>query len=109
MNKAIRDNQYHKNVEYNFASDELVIYPQLSRLLNQGYNFTVLQRQRSSLVPLTRTFTLACELICSNGAELLQRHDILTPEFQTLADLEHFIQHNMLGILQQRFFGCASS
>ncbi len=95
----------YREVEYLFSDDELSIYPQLSRLLHKGYNFIVLQRLRHPRVPLTRTFVLACDLICSNGTELLHRHEILTAEFHTLADLEHYIHNNMLDVLQKHFFG----
>lgn len=105
MTAYIHHKRVYKEAEYRFSGEEIKIYPQLGRLLHQGYNFIVLQRLRHPHLPLTRTFSLACEVICSNGTELLQRHEVLTPEYHSLRELEHFIQNNMLNVMHKHFFG----
>ncbi len=99
-----RDRMY-REAEYSFSGEENQLYPHLGRLLVQGYNFVVLQRCQQPRQPLQYTYLLACAVICSNGTELLHRHETLTPEFHRLKDLEQFIRHNMMNVLHRHFFG----
>lgn len=105
MNHDKPSSARYREIEYPFSTDELDNYPKLSHLMRQGYGFCVLQRLRHPRFPLTHTFILACEVLCSDGVRLMQRFDSLTPEFHTLADLDHFIQHSMLEIMHQHFIG----
>lgn len=81
--------------EYVINVEDSTKCPQLWRLINHGYRFTVLQRAREAF----KTFTLASHLIRSNGKGLLQRFHVLTPEFNSLCELERYIQDNLLDIL----------
>ncbi len=104
MTSDIQNHRMYRDSEYMFSGEENQLYPHLARLLQQGYNFVVLQR-RTRLCQASRSYVLACELICSNGTELLQRHETLTPYFDKLVDLEQFIRHNMMNVLHRHFFG----
>lgn len=105
MTNYVRKGRVYREVEYRFSDEENRIFPNLSRLLLQGYNFRVLQQWSDPLLPHQVTYLLACEVICSNGTTLLHRHEYLTPEFNTLSDLEHFVRYNMMAILHRHFFG----
>lgn len=105
MSSYFQQRRVYREIEYRFSSDDSQRYPHLGRLLLQGYNFVVLQRCPKPLQPRQLTFLLACEVICSNGTELLHRHEHLTPEFSRMEDLEHFVRHNMMAILHRHFFG----
>lgn len=105
MTTFIHRERVQREVEYLFSREEAGRYPHLGRLLHQGYNFVVLKRSCSLQKPHQRSYALACEIICSNGTELLQRRELLTPDFGDLQTLEHFTQHNMLNIMHKHFFG----
>lgn len=105
MNHSVPHSRVYREAEYRFSGEDNQIFPNLSRLLLQGYNFIVLQRCPDPLQPHQLTYLLACEVICSNGTELLHRHEHLTPEFNRLNELEHFVRHNMMAILHRHFFG----
>lgn len=94
-----------REAEYLFSAEDVRLYPHLGRLLRQGYSFVVLKCCSSVQRPEEFTYLLACEIMCSNGTELLQRREPLTPNFRDLHTLEHFTQHNMLNIMQKHFFG----
>lgn len=97
--------KHYKELEYSFSAEDWARYPQLSRLLRQGYSFTVLQRASLPQLKMPSKFALAVDLICSNGSEWLQKFDVLTPEFSSLAELEGFICENMHTMLSRRFAG----
>ncbi|MBC6906383.1 hypothetical protein DWB84_13045 [Saccharophagus sp. K07] len=105
MTSYIHSRRVYKETEYLFSAEEYNLYPHLARLLQQGYNFVVLRRCPPFRESPQYTYLLACEIICSNGTELLHRHEGLTPDFPNLADLEHFIRHNMIRVLHRHFFG----
>lgn len=105
MTIDIHSNRMEREAEYLFCGNDARSYPHLGRLLQQGYNFIVLKRCCNIDNPAQRTYALACEIICSNGTELLQRRDLLTPAFADLQALEQFTQHNMLTIMHKHFFG----
>jgi len=105
MTSYIQSRRVYRDTEYAFSGEENQQYPHLARLLQQGYNFVVLRRHPRLRQPGQHTFILACEVICSNGTELLHRHETLTPEFSALNELEHFIRHNMMNVLHRHFFG----
>lgn len=100
-----RSDRTQKEAEYLFDNEDARSYPHLGRLLRQGYNFVVVKRCGDLHNPRQRAYALACETICSNGTELLQRRELLTPGFDNLQKLEQFIQHNMLNIMHKHFFG----
>ncbi|MCR6652907.1 MAG: hypothetical protein NVV73_16100 [Cellvibrionaceae bacterium] len=101
MTSYIHGRRVYRDSEYAFSSEENRAYPHLARLLLQGYNFVILRRRQAELA----TYVLACEVICSNGTELLHRHETLTPDFGELAELENFIGNNMMNVLHRHFFG----
>lgn len=105
MTTYIHTNRMQREAEYMFSCDDAKNYPHLGRLLQQGYNFVVLRCCSNLRSPHERSYALACEIICSNGTELLQRRELLTPNFSDLQGLEHFTQHNMLNIMHKHFFG----
>lgn len=105
MTSYIRSGRVYRDSEYAFSNEDNQSYPQLARLLHQGYNFVVLRRHPRLRQGGQPTYVLACEVICSNGTELLHRHETLTPEFDVLGELEHFIGHNMMNVLHRHFFG----
>ena len=105
MTTYIHADRVQREVEYLFSGDDARLYPHLGRLLQQGYNFIVLKRRSNLRSPHERNYALACEIICSNGTELLQRRELLTPDFRDLKMLEDFIRHNMLQIMHKHFFG----
>jgi hypothetical protein len=104
MTSYIQNRRVYRDSEYAFSEEDNQLYPHLARLLQQGYNFVILRRL-TRLGQAGQSYLLACELICSNGTELLHRHETLTPNFDTLGDLEQFIRHNMMNILHRHFFG----
>jgi hypothetical protein len=101
----IHANRVQREAEYLFSSQDAQTYPHLGRLLQRGYNFVVLKRCMNLQSPRERSYVLACEIICSNGTELLQGRELLTPDFSDLKSLEHFVQVNMLNIMHKHFFG----
>lgn len=105
MTTYIQRQRVYRETEYVFSAEENQHYPNLARLLHQGYNFVVLRRAPPFRQPPQYTYLLACEVICSNGTELLHRHEAMTPDFANLGDLEHFIRHNMMKVLHRHFFG----
>lgn len=105
MTTYIHGDRVQREIEYLFCRDDAKNYPHLGRLLQQGYNFIVLRRCCNLRSPRERTYVLACETICSNGRELLQRREMLTPDFKDLQALERFTQHNMINIMHKHFFG----
>jgi hypothetical protein len=105
MTTYVNGRRIYKETEYKFSGEDDQAFPHLSRLLLQGYNFVVLQRCPDPAHPRQLTYLLACEVICSNGTELLHRHEALTPEFGRLSELEHFVRHNMMAVLHRHFFG----
>jgi hypothetical protein len=90
--------------EYAFSAQDKQRYPNLDRLLQQRYHFVVLCRNAPK-TSFGATFLLASEIVCSNGTQLVHRHEPLTPTFSSLAELEHFIQHNMMNVLHRHFYG----
>lgn len=104
MTSYIQSRRVYRDTEYAFSNEESQLYPHLARLLQQGYNFVILRRHPRLQHP-GQTYILACEVICSNGTELLHRHETLTPEFSALEELEYFIRHNMMNVLHRHFFG----
>ena len=105
MTSYIHRHRVYREAEYTFTGEDNKLYPHLSRLLLQGYNFVILQRCPQPRQPQQLRFVLACEIICSNGTELLHRHEALTPEFGKLGELEYFIRYNMMNVLHRHFFG----
>jgi hypothetical protein len=105
MTSYIQNRRVYRDSEYAFSHEENRSYPHLARLLQQGYNFVVLRRHPRLRQPGQQTYVLACEVMCSNGTELLHRHETLTPEFANLGELENFIGHNMMNVLHRHFFG----
>jgi hypothetical protein len=105
MTNYVRKNRVYREVEYHFSDEDNQLFPNLSRLVLQGYNFVILQRCPNPLLPHQVFYLLACEVICSNGTALLHRHEHLTPEFNRLSELEHFVRYNMMAILHRHFFG----
>jgi len=95
----------YREQEWVFTQEQCSHFPTLSGLLERKQNFLILQRLRHPQLPEAHTFVLAFDLICSNGTELLQRYEALTPEFKMLTDLERFAKKNLLNIMQQHFFG----
>lgn len=104
MTSYIQNRRVYRDTEYAFSGEENQQYPHLARLLQQGYNFVVLRRHPRLRQP-GQSYVLACEVICSNGTELLHRHETLTPDFESLGGLEQFIRHNMMNVLHRHFFG----
>lgn len=105
MTTHIHGGRIPREVEYLFHGDDARNHPHLGRLLQKGYNFIIIRRSCNIHSPRERTYALACETLCSNGTELLQRRELLTPEFDDLQTLEHFTQHNMINIMHKHFFG----
>lgn len=105
MTSYIQSRRVYRDSEYAFSREENQSYPHLARLLLQGYNFVVLRRHPRLRQSGQQSYVLACEVICSNGTELLHRHETMTPEFAALSELEDFIRHNMMNVLHRHFFG----
>lgn len=90
-----------REAEYSIGLHESANLPELTRLTRLGYCFTVLRRVSDAI----QTFSLASNLIRTNGKEFWQNFEVLTPQFSNLNELEEYLSSNLLSVWECQYSG----